>query len=265
MLPSYFFEYHMDHHNNTIYGTVHDGEYLPIGRGPFMRVLLFLTQIVTQPLMVLFRWLILTPISFLHPKIRFWVLTTCSSVVFNHTYRRRITKNAPLKWWATMDILCCIRTWLMLALVILGIYAVPGTFFHNIATPFSRICTILMLALVPLTLHYFRSLTAHHWTNDGDQVSYRAQLYDSVDIVGNRFGTELFYPVGLRFHALHHMFPTLPYHNLRTAHLRLMEQLPEDSPYRDLVYPSVFSVLKELFHTVRNMPKQAKAQQAEAA
>ncbi len=158
-----------------------------------------------------------------------------------------------------MDIMCCLRAWLIPGLVVLGALGV------SIGTPLSRIFTILLLALLPLTLHYFRSLTAHHWILDGRQVSFRAQLLDSVDIVGNRFFTELLYPVGLRYHALHHMFPTLPYHNLRTAHERLMAQLPADSVYRDMVYPSVFSVLKEFFKTVRSIPKQVPSHMSDAA
>ena len=94
-------------------------------------------------------------------------------------------------------------------------------------------------------------------------MSFRDQLYDSADIVGNPL-TELVYPVGLRYHALHHMFPSLPYHNLGIANRRLMAQLPADSPYRDLVYPSVYSVLKILFRNARIIPKQTKTQSSPA-
>jgi fatty acid desaturase len=38
-------------------------------------------------------------------------------------------------------------------------------------------------------------------------------------------------PVGLRFHALHHMLPSLPYHSLSEAHRILMTALPSDSIY----------------------------------
>ena len=41
-------------------------------------------------------------------------------------------------------------------------------------------------------------------------------------------------PVGLRYHALHHLFPTLPYHNLKAAHEYLLVHLPPESPYRSL-------------------------------
>jgi fatty acid desaturase len=130
-------------------------------------------------------------------------------------------------------------------------------------SPFCRIFTILTLAAMPLSLHYFRSLTAHFWTNPGERMSFRDQLYDSADIVGNPL-TELVYPVGLRYHALHHMFPSLPYHNLGIANRRLMAQLPADSPYRDLVYPSIYSVLKILFRNARTIPKQTKTQSSPA-
>ncbi|MDG2206299.1 MAG: fatty acid desaturase [Pirellulales bacterium] len=262
MMPSYFFEFHMGHHNNTIYGTHVDGEYLPIGRGPIRNVFLFLTQIFVQPVFVLFRFLVITPISFLSPGMRDWSLRTLSSFVFNFSYRRKITGRDPRRWWAFMDLACSIRAWLIPGLVIVG-FVSGGT----LGTPFCRMATILVLAAMPLSLHYFRSLTAHHWTNLGDRMSFRDQLYDSVDIVGGPL-TEFVYPVGLRYHALHHMFPSMPYHNLGIAHRRLMAQLPADSPYRDLVYPSVYSVMKELFETARRrIPQQADSQgsSAEAA
>ena len=258
MMPSYFFEFHMGHHNNTIYGTDVDGEYLPIGRGPIKNVIFFLMQVFVQPTFVLFRFLVIAPISFLTPKLRDWSLSTLSSFVFNFSYRRKITGREPRRWWAFMDVACSIRAWLIPGLVVVGI--VSG---GAIGSPACRIFTILTLAAMPLSLHYFRSLTAHFWTNPGGRMSFRDQLYDSADIVGNPF-TELVYPVGLRYHALHHMFPSMPYHNLGIAHRRLMAQLPADSPYRDLVYPSVYSVLKILFHNARTIPKQTETQSSPA-
>jgi fatty acid desaturase len=50
-------------------------------------------------------------------------------------------------------------------------------------------------------------------------------------------------PVGLRFHSTHHLFPSMPYHNIRAAHKRLMDQLPADSLYRLTVARSVWSVI----------------------
>jgi len=246
LMPSFFLEYHMGHHNARHYGTKHDGEYLPIGRGPLRNIFFFLTQIFIQPVFVIIRFLIVTPVSFLHPKLRLWVLTHLSSFVFNFPYRRAISGNEPRRWWAAMEIMCCLRGAAIFVLIFVGL------------NPWYRLPQLLLLALFPLCLHYFRSLTAHAWTSDGSRKTFDEQLTDSIDIRGNWF-TELLYPVGLRYHALHHLFPTMPYHNLGRAHRRLMEQLPDDAPYRDLVYPSVWSVLRELFKNARTFPKQAAA------
>ncbi|HWL73233.1 MAG TPA: fatty acid desaturase, partial [Burkholderiaceae bacterium] len=48
------------------------------------------------------------------------------------------------------------------------------------------------------------------------------------------------------YHALHHLFPSLPYHNLARAHRRLMAELPADNLYRQTVYPSYWSVIRQL-------------------
>ncbi|HWP26768.1 MAG TPA: hypothetical protein VNL39_10545 [Xanthobacteraceae bacterium] len=39
-------------------------------------------------------------------------------------------------------------------------------------------------------------------------------------------------PIGLRYHALHHLLPNLPSHAFGRARRRLLAQLPADSPYR---------------------------------
>jgi fatty acid desaturase len=46
----------------------------------------------------------------------------------------------------------------------------------------------------------------------------------------------LWAPVGLRFHALHHLLPGVPYHHLLEAHRRLVAALGADSPYHRANY-----------------------------
>lgn len=66
-------------------------------------------------------------------------------------------------------------------------------------------------------------------------MSFEEQIEDSINFAGGSLLTALLFPVGLRYHALHHWFPALPYHSLGRAHRRLMAQLPADSPYRRTV------------------------------
>lgn len=234
LMPSFFFDKHMAHHNTREYATSGDCEYIPLGRGPLTSIALFMGQVLIQPLFVLVRFLFFTPISFLHPKLREWVLTNFSSFVFVFPCPHEIPAKAPRKYWAAMDIACSLRAWAIPGAVIIGLH------------PWYHVLQLYVLAIFPLFLHYFRSLTAHRYLGDGNRQTFQEQLLDSIDITGNPILTELLYPVGLRYHALHHLFPTMPYHNLGIAHRRLMAKLPEDSPYRQVVYPSVWSVLREL-------------------
>jgi len=77
------------------------------------------------------------------------------------------------------------------------------------------------------------------------------QVLDSVTVPG-AWWTELWAPVGLRYHALHHYLPDLPYHRLGAAHRRLMRELPEDAPYRGAVSRSLPHVLSELWRDAGN-------------
>jgi fatty acid desaturase len=76
-------------------------------------------------------------------------------------------------------------------------------------------------------------------------------MLDSVNFPKNPVVTGLWAPVGLRFHALHHIFPTMPYHALARAHRRLIRDLPADSPYRHCNADSLGAVLGALWRRAR--------------
>ncbi len=237
LTPSFFYESHQAHHNTHLYGTPDDGEYLPLGNGALKDVLLFLGQVFVQPILVVTRFL-LAPITFLHPRLRQWTLEHASSFVINLRYRRPIPENANRAEWALMDLLCSLRAW-----------AIFGTVFAGL-NPWWHIPKLYVIAISILTLNYVRTLAAHMYLNDGRRMSHEEQLLDSTIITGNWL-TELMCPVGLRYHALHHLFPTMPYHNLGEAHRRLLAGLPAGSSYHRVVYPTFLSVIRELAQNIR--------------
>jgi fatty acid desaturase len=102
-------------------------------------------------------------------------------------------------------------------------------------------------AVFVLALNAFRTLGAHRYINDGGEMTFVEQLLDSVNYPRRPFLTELWAPLGMRFHALHHLFPSMPYHALPEAHRRLMEQLPADSAYRQTNCDSLPSALAQLW------------------
>jgi len=100
-------------------------------------------------------------------------------------------------------------------------------------------------------LNSVRTLGSHRWHNEGGEMSFVDQLLDSVNYPGTPFISELWGPVGTRFHALHHLFPSLPYHALPEAHRRLDRGLPADSPYRQTEESSLLVGLRDLWRRIR--------------
>ena len=98
-----------------------------------------------------------------------------------------------------------------------------------------------------MTVSYLRALATHWYWNEGAQMTYLEQMLDSTTISGHPLLTELWAPLGMRYHALHHLMPSIPYHSLGVAHRRLMRALPADSPYRNTLRPSLWSALRELY------------------
>jgi fatty acid desaturase len=96
-------------------------------------------------------------------------------------------------------------------------------------------------------LNNIRTLGAHRFINDGRELTFVEQLLDSVNYPRFSIIAEMWGPVGLRFHALHHLFPSLPYHNLGRAHKALMAELPADSPYRQTNSDSLRQSLARLW------------------
>ena len=72
------------------------------------------------------------------------------------------------------------------------------------------------------------------------------QLRDSINQRGLPAVTVLLAPVGLRYHALHHLLPTLPYHSLGTVHRQLLAELPTGSAYRDTEVRGLRTALRSL-------------------
>jgi fatty acid desaturase len=242
MMPSHFYASHSHHHNTNRYATADDGEYLPLGNGPLRDVAYFLSQVFLQPIIITLRFL-LGPVSFVHPTIRKWTLERASSFVIDFRYRHPLD-DRPRGWRDALELACSARAWAMIVLVAIG--------FHD----WTRIGLLYALAIYSLGLNHIRTLSAHRYMGSGAKMSRMQQLLDSTNIVNGSWWSFILFPVGTRYHALHHLFPGLPYHNLATAHQRLMRILPADSVYRDTVYPSWWSVVRQMLANQIKTPSQ---------
>jgi fatty acid desaturase len=233
LTPSPFFtRHHRDHHSQRFYGTAEDPEYVAnvLEGGNAASLAGYLLYVVAFPLLVFLRFL-LVPLTFLHPRLREWTLRKASALTFNRRYERRLTATDRLAILA-VEIPCFLRAALIPTLVILGV------------NEWTRIPQLYLLALATVAMNQLRQLADHHFAGDGSRVGLEDHIADSCNFTGNDPLTLLFFPFSIRYHALHHLFPSMPYHNLQAAHEYLVASLPGDSPYLALDRPGWWSVAR---------------------
>ncbi len=233
LTPSPFFtRQHRDHHSMKMFGTPEDPEYVAnvLEGGNLRSFLGYTAYMLVFPLLVFLRFL-LAPLTFLHPALRETVLERASSLTLNTRYHRRLT---PFDRRAILGVeaLCFLRS-----------AAIPLTIFLGLA-PLSRIPLLYLLALATFFMNQMRQLADHHFDGDGKPATVEDHILDSCNFTRKDPLTLLFFPFAIRYHALHHLFPSLPYHNLESAHLHLVRSLSPDNPYLGLDEPGWWSVAK---------------------
>jgi fatty acid desaturase len=246
LMPSFMYKNHVDHHNPRHFGTLQDGEYLALGAGPVSRIVLYFLQVPILPALAIFRFLVLTPLSFLHPRPRRWVLERASSYIINPRYRRTVPTDEPHGGWIALEIAIFLELAVFAGLLISGRVA------------WSVFVELYVLGIAASGLNWIRNIAAHGYRNTGSAMTFIEQVEDSNTVTGYPLLTELLFPVGLRYHCLHHLMPSLPYHSLGIAHRRLMAQLPADSPYRRTVRTGFLETVGYLWRSARLPHRSAK-------
>ena len=220
MVPSFMYEgIHNLHHSRTRYGTIEDPEYLPLAHMKPWTVPLFVVAAAFGPLALLFRYGILSPLSFLIPPLRKVVVERFSGLVINPEFRRKTATGDQRRNWL----------WQETGASLWAMFLIFGTVFGLL--PLRSVAIFLGIASGAVVLNQIRTLVAHLWANDGEVLSITNQFLDSVNVPPPALLPALWAPVGLRYHALHHLLPGLPYHALGEAHRRISKALPQESAY----------------------------------
>ena len=194
------------------------------------------------------RFLILSPIAWISPAVRKWIHRRCSSLVMDPTYIRPLPTEKTMRTIRIQEIGCFL--WCA------GLVVIPPLTVGRWAVPFAIHAYLMSVTII--FLNSLRTLGSHRWQNNGDEMSFVQQLQDSVNYPHAPIVSELWGPIGTRYHALHHLFPTMPYHALGRAHALLMERLPADSVYRQTVATSLTSNLTGLLRDIIARRKHAK-------
>jgi fatty acid desaturase len=236
LTPWIIYRNHIDHHSVRYFGTPDDGEYLPLAAAPRIETIKYVLQAPLLPVLTILRFGVIGPLSWFHRGLREWVLTAASHGVSNPYYRKRVAA-ADERHWLVVEICCFLWLALIATLLLKGVIGW-----------IVLVKAILLLGLA-LGLNWVRNLAAHTYSNRGERMSLADQFSDSINVTGQTWITVLMFPVGLRYHALHHLFPYLPYHNLGKAHARLLAQLPPGSPYEAVNHQSYFAAVARLWRS----------------
>ncbi|QUL37794.1 fatty acid desaturase [Erythrobacter sp. JK5] len=218
LTPSFMYEgVHVIHHKRTQYGTIEDPEYLPLALMKPWSLPAFVLVALLAPVALIFRAAILVPLGLVIPAIRRLTWERASSLSINPDFRRKLPEGDFRKRVAWQEFGVFVWSWTLLASTqVLG---------------WKPLLVALAILSLTATLNQLRTLVAHLWENEGEPMTVTAQYLDSVNVPPPGLAAEIWAPVGLRYHALHHLMPSMPYHDLPEAHRRLAKELGMGSTY----------------------------------
>jgi fatty acid desaturase len=208
LTPSFMYEDgHTIHHSRKRYGTADDPEYLPLALMKPWSLPLFLLIALLAPPALIVRYGILAPLGLLIPPLRRINWERFSTLAINPNFRRRPADSANTLRFALLEAGAALWGVVLIASIVL--------------VGWRPLLVALAVFSAVAVLNQLRTLVAHLWENEGEPMSVTAQYLDTVNVPPPGVVAALWAPVGLRYHALHHLLPSLPYHSLAEAHRRL--------------------------------------------
>jgi fatty acid desaturase len=233
LTPSFMYEgVHTLHHARTRYGTSEDPEYLPLALMKPWSLPVFLITAILLPPALLIRSAVLVPLGAVLPPVRKLVWERASALAINPAFRRR----PPEGRFARMVF------WQELGASVWAIALLAASF----AWGWRPLVIAMAIVSFAAVLNQARTLVAHLWENEGEAMTVTAQYLDSVNVPPPNPLTLVWAPVGLRYHATHHLLPSMPYHSLAEAHRRIAGHLGLESTFAKANHLGLFPLLGRL-------------------
>lgn len=237
LIPSFTYDgVHSDHHKPDVYGTAGDGEYIPFATLRPVAMVGYIMFSFLIPIFFIIRFLVLTPLSYLIPPLRKLVWERASSLTIDMNYIRAPDAIRNDVHWRLQEFAAFVYITAIMSFIALGLLTYKVLVFWYV------------IAMLVFFINSLRTLGAHAYRNPADRrMEFAEQYLDSINVPGHFFVTALWAPVGLRYHATHHLFMSMPYHNLGKAHRRLVSGLEDNGLYVTTVRASMWDALRHIW------------------
>ncbi len=231
--PAYLYDTHAFHHGRNTFSTKKDPEYQYVRPDNFLTLIAPIFASVFLPFFQILRFTLIPIIYvFTGKKFREYIFTHFSTLVFDLKYKRQIKSSNDIRQMVRNDLMCSLTTLSVIYLVYVELI------------PFKLIPMWFGMVFTASLLNMYRAKFNHVYNNKNrGPLSWEDHLLDCITVDKGIF-TEIWSPVGLRYHTLHHVMQEIPFHNLKKAHQHLMRNLPNDHIYRQTVVPNFIGALK---------------------
>ncbi|WP_068091680.1 fatty acid desaturase family protein [Novosphingobium rosa] len=234
LTPSFLYEgVHTQHHLRTCYGTARDPEYLPLAGAGWLRVAGFTALAALAPIGLILRFALLAPAGLVSRNWRSAIEARFSALAINPDYRRARPAPEAYRRWLLLETLCTIWALSIVALLVT----------HTVSVRSAALVVAVVMGVA--LINQVRTLAAHLWQNEsGEVMSLTAQFADSVNVPPPAMLPMLWAPVGLRYHGLHHLLPSVAYHDLGKAHRLLASHFAKGETYHGSSHRSLWATVR---------------------
>lgn len=223
LVPTFLHEgNHRFHHQRAHFATEEDPEYPHLVRDGRLAIVLCAAMSLIAPVPLIVRFGVVGPVSWFVPPLRRWTLAHFSSLAINLRYVRPAPRPSERRSWFLQELACAALLWSVHVGVIAGLL------------PAGVLAGWYVAGVALAALSAVQFFTLHRYSGHGGSavVPFEEHVNDCYNVTGGiGWLTALWSPVGQRYHALHHLFPSLPYHNYGEADRRLRERFAD---YRSL-------------------------------